>query len=841
MSRRSTSTVIPALPGESVQSPLAASRLKNRLTESPLGDALGRLGSSSTLPRARGPVDRRHVGKDDVAQAFAAVRTESGPRVFGGTIVATVLLCVLPAVLLIDEAVASRGVFDMVLPMRSVGQALDMLAGAFVHTILEWSSVMGSLIAFIIAMLHFHVRRNLFVPAAMAAFLMCSAMDCLHTLYADHLIDAPEKHPDWVPFTWAMSRAVAAVSSAAVAVCLCSFGSAWQVPQAKMRLATMSILVSVALMTAAAAGINMAAATADLPSTQYVGQAVSRPFDVAPLVVFALVLVALCTWTARHGSDVLVDGVIRAVIIDISIQAYMAFGSDQLFDAAFNIAHFLKAVRAVVPAIYFVADIALVYSSQRQNLVITELIGRVEGERLLDEFVTTSTHDLGTPLLAFSAGCDILGDMELADEASSVLNMMKSACQMMTMTRSNVLNYTRIIKGMPLQLNEAQVMRWDDIVHSVVVVVVANGQMVSERVALRCIVDVRLARPLCGERTWMQQCLVNLVTNAAKFTEDGYVHIDVAVVDDDVEVRVTDTGPGIPARDRRTIFDKFAQIADAADRPHTAIDIGRVSSGSPAAKELASKRSPVGMRRLGGTGVGLFSLATQVAALGGQVGVRDNPERQGSMFWFTIPRSRFTAPPNSAVSPGPASGARPLNHMWKPSANGASMMFEMPAGDHGKWLNTARSERPAEVESKGPQNLFALHEDLDVLLVDDVRTNRRLLQLMLQKFGIRGVDTAAHGREALEKLQRKTYDLVLMDIQMPVMDGISATMAYRNWEAKHRPGQHVYIVALSAMTYVEDDPTIKDSGFDAFQMKPVDMKQLEQTVRQVTISGHSAV
>ena len=193
-------------------------------------------------------------------------------------------------------------------------------------------------------------------------------------------------------------------------------------------------------------------------------------------------------------------------------------------------------------------------------------------------------------------------------------------------------------------------------------------------------------------------------------------------------------------------------------------------------------------RRYGGTGLGLSIVRGLAQAMGGSVGMQSAPN-EGSRFWFRVPLGRMA----DGVGGAAVAGTTPV-------------------------------DAPAAVA-------------LDVLVVEDNATNRKVIVAMLERWGCR-VEVAEDGREAVDQVTGGARpDLILMDVQMPVMGGIEATLKIREWEAAEtRPA--VPIVALTAGAYEEDRLRCLAAGMNDYLAKPVDFELLKQVVMQV-LSGDS--
>jgi two-component system, sensor histidine kinase and response regulator len=274
---------------------------------------------------------------------------------------------------------------------------------------------------------------------------------------------------------------------------------------------------------------------------------------------------------------------------------------------------------------------------------------------------------------------------------------------------------------------------------------------------------------LCGDPTRLAQALANLLCNAVKFTERGNVELAVLPVPDAgsgilLRFEVRDTGIGI-APDK---LDKLFAAFEQADSSTT--------------------------RRFGGTGLGLAITRHLAGLMGGEAGVASQPG-VGSTFWFT---ARFGAPSRDAVAP--------IAHA--PGIGCSGTALQAAAGD-----------------AQAEQALRSSHASARVLVVEDNHFNQEVALAVLQRAGL-AADVAANGEEAVRMAQQRRYDLVLMDLQMPVMDGYAAARALRQLpDYGSTP-----ILALTANAFNETRSACLDAGMDDHIAKPVSPRRLYEAL-----------
>ena len=286
--------------------------------------------------------------------------------------------------------------------------------------------------------------------------------------------------------------------------------------------------------------------------------------------------------------------------------------------------------------------------------------------------------------------------------------------------------------------------------------------------------DASVPSRLRGDAGRIRQILVNLAGNAVKFTEHGRIEIaSAARARDDgrVEWRLTvrDTGIGIPPEALPTLFDRFTQ-ADSGIARH-----------------------------FGGSGLGLAISRELAELMGGAIEV-DSRAGEGSSFRVSLPLELAGGDAAMLDADGPP--ATPAVAMAHATAD--------PAGDASAPMAPGTHPRP-----------------LRILVAEDNPVNQMLLVAMLEQLG-HAAEVVANGREALQRVQAQRFDLVLMDIQMPELDGVATARAIRRLDGA---AGRVPVVAVSANVLAEQRAGYRDAGMDDLVTKPIDIDRLADAIR----------
>ena len=393
------------------------------------------------------------------------------------------------------------------------------------------------------------------------------------------------------------------------------------------------------------------------------------------------------------------------------------------------------------------------------------------------QFLATISHELRTPLNGVLGFSELLLTEDLPGELREHAQAVHDSGRTLLSTIEDVLAYSEVdteVDADDCPFHLRSIVR--DACEAV------RNQAESKKLTLNWHTSPDAPEVLVGSAGRYRQVLGYYLDNAVKFTSNGGVDVQVTVTELGdgnvrVETSVLDTGIGVPESARERIFKPFIQVDSRHERSY------------------------------GGSGLGLAISRELAKRLGGECGIEDRTG-SGSRFWFTaefrIPsedeetRFHFTEP---AERPEPVQQPRPA-----------------PVEE----LDDVEPVRPRSNPStrEGPETG---RRDQRILVAEDNPINQRMVTIMLERAGW-SYSVAKNGVEAVELFDNEEFDLVLMDLQMPKMNGFEATRRIRARE--RATGTHVPVIALTANTFDSDRRASFESGMDDFVSKPFEATRL---------------
>jgi signal transduction histidine kinase/HPt (histidine-containing phosphotransfer) domain-containing protein len=379
--------------------------------------------------------------------------------------------------------------------------------------------------------------------------------------------------------------------------------------------------------------------------------------------------------------------------------------------------------------------------------------------RAKSNFLANMSHEIRTPLNGVTGMLELLSSTTLDEQQQRYVHGAQSSADCLMSLINGILDFSKIEQGMleldPVDFNLHQ------LIHDVADIMAPAAR--KSGLEIVCELSPDLPRWVSADNSRLRQILLNLVSNAVKFTEKGRVSIEAQkqytdIGDLMVRIAVSDTGIGIPVDRRHRLFKLFSQVDGSTTR------------------------------RFGGTGLGLALCKKLVELFGGEIGVESESEK-GSTFWFTV----CLQPPSEE------------HPEEKAESSGVTGLI--------------RTEPLAEQSSR----------DFRVLVAEDYEINQVVVREFLRRFGLE-CEIVGDGQVAVDRAKSGEFDMILMDCQMPLMDGLQAARIIRDAETPDhglsRNGKRIPVIALTANAVAGDREECLEAGMDDYLTKPITCQAL---------------
>jgi two-component system, NtrC family, sensor kinase len=448
-----------------------------------------------------------------------------------------------------------------------------ILAGAFVHTILEWTAVAAAFFTAMMAFVHYHSRPSLATPIIGLALLCSGVTDAFHTLAADRLIQATADNRVCIPFTWVISRAFNGgiiVLGAVVSLVLARRGQDPRAPRAWEFRAIMGTGLVFALISYGL--IHYSAASSNLPQVAFPDALIRRPWDVGPLVIYVIALTLILPRFYRNHPSVFSGALLVSMLPAIAAQLHMAFGSAALFDAHFHLAHALKVLSYAVPLGGLFYDYDQLQRSNRE--LAAGLVKKIEEVTTAQAQVVQSqkmaavgqlaggvAHEMNNPLGVIIGFTQSLQEgLDEDDPATPPLRTIAREADRCKRLVSDLLLFAR---------KESVEQREDVDINGAVDAASTIVKAHTRGKTIEIVMDEGRNLPrIRANANQVQQVVINLCTNAIDAMPEGG-KLTIRTVRsagdgrDTVALEVADTGTGIPAEVQDRVFEPFFTTKEA--------------------------------------------------------------------------------------------------------------------------------------------------------------------------------------------------------------------------------------------------------------------------------------
>jgi signal transduction histidine kinase/ActR/RegA family two-component response regulator len=400
--------------------------------------------------------------------------------------------------------------------------------------------------------------------------------------------------------------------------------------------------------------------------------------------------------------------------------------------------------------------------------------------RSKSSFLANMSHEIRTPMNGVMGMIALLKQGGLTQQQRAYFETIERSADALLLIIDDILDFTKIEAGR-LKLGRSAFGLRESLGS---IQALFSEPALQKGLALSFTVDRAVPQVVVGDPGRIRQILLNLIGNAVKFTEEGGIKVAAGLIEIDkgqqIRFTVTDTGPGIQPEDQTRIFGEFYQADVSLTRAH------------------------------GGTGLGLAITDQLVRLMGGRVGF-ESESGKGSLFWVELP---LVLPGDDTVAGLQDNVAENIS---KDKESARLERLTNPA---------ASASAPTAGATEYP---LPVTYDLRVLVAEDSEVNQFIIRELLAKWGIE-IAVAANGLDAVKAFSEQEFDLILMDIQMPEMDGLEATRQIRAVQAAEGLHKDCEIVGLSAHAMSGDRERYMAEGMIEYLTKPIRTEELREVL-----------
>jgi len=469
------------------------------------------------------------------------------------------------------------------------------------------------------------------------------------------------------------------------------------------------------------------------------------------------------TELALINEDKIVSGKIRALIDELEKRERLAIAGYSLkAERAMKETNRQIAVFCVLMAglLVFMAFVIVNYVKNNNRFKTAMKKAKTEAENLIktkERFFTNMSHEIRTPMNAIAGFTEQLADSDLDKNQKEQLTIVRKSVGHLINIINDVMDYSKLReKKLSLEKNGFRV-------HETIkdVLLLSEPMARNKNIALELRIGNNVPEVLIGDKVRLQQILLNLVSNAVKFTHKGFVRIkacsEIPVNNHTcLTLEVEDTGIGMNTEELKKVFNEFEQA------------------------EISTTR------KYGGTGLGLSITKKLIELHHGKIEIKSEPDK-GTVVTVKLP-----------------------------------------------YKTGNKNDISEEIISKLNGNFL---QDLNILVVDDEKYNRKLITSILKKYNSVFAE-AENGIKALDELCRTDYDIILMDVRMPEMNGLEAVKKIRKLQDRKKADTPV--IVLTAAISRDDQLEYEKAGMKVFLPKPFSEKELINSISNV-LNKHSSV